>query len=348
VRSRIGFLVDSVRADGSWPIDTNLATWNTTLALNALAAGGADVTEHGNLDWLLGCQNTRRHPYTGADPGGWGWSDLSGAVPDADDTSGALLAIHHWYRAPRASAAERARIARAAKAGVAWLLDLQNTDGGWPTFCRGWGKLPFDRSGSDMTAHAMRALWVWRHLQPRPVAHAIARGWNYLRKTQRADGSWIPLWFGDQDEIGAQNPVYGTARVLLAFAQLADPPQPALHRALHWLAARQQPDGRWRHASSDHVGVEQTALALAALAACDSAFSLDSPPLRTALQKGFSWLIQAVLADQHQESAPIGFYFAKLWYYERLYPVTFTTAALGRGVCRGGGPAARREPTYPT
>ena len=23
----------------------------------------------------------------------------------------------------------------------------------WPTFCRGWGRLPFDRSGSDLTAH---------------------------------------------------------------------------------------------------------------------------------------------------------------------------------------------------
>ncbi|MEZ6048428.1 MAG: hypothetical protein R3C11_23220 [Planctomycetaceae bacterium] len=39
-----------------------------------------------------------------------------------------------------------------------WLLDLQNRDGGWPTFCRGWGALPFDRSAPDLTAHALRAL----------------------------------------------------------------------------------------------------------------------------------------------------------------------------------------------
>ena len=44
------------------------------------------------LDWLLSCQHTKRHPFTGADPGGCGWSDLSGAVPDADDTPGAILA----------------------------------------------------------------------------------------------------------------------------------------------------------------------------------------------------------------------------------------------------------------
>ena len=32
--------------------------------------------------------------FTGAKEGGWGWSDLPGSVPDADDTSGALVALH--------------------------------------------------------------------------------------------------------------------------------------------------------------------------------------------------------------------------------------------------------------
>jgi len=36
-RRGVRFLADSVRADGSWPIDTNLATWVTTLSVNALA-----------------------------------------------------------------------------------------------------------------------------------------------------------------------------------------------------------------------------------------------------------------------------------------------------------------------
>jgi squalene-hopene/tetraprenyl-beta-curcumene cyclase len=27
---------------------------------------------------------------------------------------------------------------------------------------------------------------------------------------------------------------------------------------------------------------------------------------------------------------PIGFYFAKLWYFERLYPLIWTTGALGK------------------
>jgi hypothetical protein len=35
---------------------------------------------------------------------------------------------------------------------------------------------------------------------------------------QRADGSWVPLWFGNQDHPAEENPVYGTAKVLLAYA----------------------------------------------------------------------------------------------------------------------------------
>jgi len=37
VEAGVQFLVDSMRQDGSWPIDTNLATWVTTLSIGALA-----------------------------------------------------------------------------------------------------------------------------------------------------------------------------------------------------------------------------------------------------------------------------------------------------------------------
>src|SRR5204862_7200645 len=96
----------------------------------------------------------QRHPYTNSAPGGWAWTNLPGGVPDADDTAGALLAL-------KSLAVRNAEGTQAAVAGVKWLLDLQNRDGGIPTFCRGWGKLPFDRSGSDLTAHALRALSRW-------------------------------------------------------------------------------------------------------------------------------------------------------------------------------------------
>ena len=143
----VQFLDDSMRENGSWPIDTNLATWNTSLALKALDSGGEDLSQLDCLDWLLKCQHQRRHPFTGASPGGWGWSDLSGAVPDCDDTPAALLAIDAWRRGAGCDDTCRLRIDKSAAAGLEWALSLQNRDGGWPTFCRGWGRLPFDRSG---------------------------------------------------------------------------------------------------------------------------------------------------------------------------------------------------------
>lgn len=320
----IEFLRATVRADGSWPIDTNLATWNTTLAINALAASGEDVRQFDCVEWLLGCQYREIHPYTGAAPGGWGWSDLTGAVPDADDTPGALLALAHFFKSNRSSTEDKSRIRRAATAGVNWLLDLQNRDGGWPTFCRGWGKLPFDRSGADLTAHVLRALRVWRpeivEADARRLDRGVERGFAYLQREQRADGSWIPLWFGNQDHAEEENPVYGTAKVLPAFAGPGERDTPAVQRGLNWLAEHQQADGGWG-------SVEETALAVEALLLYP-----DCEAAQLAGQKGLEWLVTAVEENRHQDCAPIGFYFAKLWYYEKLYPLIFTVSALGCAV----------------
>ena len=330
VRGR-GFLVESARPDGSWPIDTNLATWNTTLAVQHLAVGGWEIRQLACLDWILDCQGKRRHRYTGAPPGGWGWSDLSGSVPDADDTPGALLALRRFWESMEEAASERSRIETAVDAGLEWLRGLQNRDGGWPTFCRGWGKLPFDRSGSDLTAHALRALSAWRErLEPRVVDRAIARGLRFLDRQQRDDGSWWPLWFGNQDEPDEANPVYGTSKVLLGLVDVGATGTSMARRGLDWLSAAQNPDGGWgggpavREYAPDlgESSVEETALAVEALAAANGP--------RSVLERGTDWLVRAVEEGHVDQPSPIGFYFARLWYYERLYPITFTAAALGR------------------
>ncbi len=141
------FLRQSQRPDGAWPIDTNLSAWLTTAAVAALASAGElpRIDRARTAQWIASQQYKVQHPYTHAEPGGWAWTHLAGGVPDVDDTSGAIIALTELQHGDGIAA------------GVAWLLDLQNRDGGWPTFCRGWGKLPFDQSAPDLTAHALRA-----------------------------------------------------------------------------------------------------------------------------------------------------------------------------------------------
>lgn len=328
-RRGIRFLLDSIREDGSWPIDTNLATWNTTLSIQALAAATGEVGALGCTDWLLDCQHSQRHPFTNAAPGGWGWSDASGALPDADDTAGALMALAVLERS--VSQSRRERIRAEAAEGVRWLLDLQNRDGGWPTFCRGWGTLPFDRSGADLTAHAIRALatWAGTGAESQRIGEAISAGFDFLSQRQRPDGSWVPLWFGNQHHPEEENPVFGTARVLLAYRDLGKIASDAAQHGLQWLCASRCADGGWGCGLPDRgeSSIEETALAI------DALFSdPENPALRPALEDGLAWLIRAVEEGRHRQAAPIGLYFARLWYYECLYPMIFTVSALGRAV----------------
>jgi hypothetical protein len=60
------------------------------------------------------------------------------------------------------------------------------------------------------------------------------------------------------------------------------------------------------------------------------ATSGGTSPLAVAIIRGVEFLLEAVDENRHHVAWPIGFYFAKLWYYERLYPLIFATTALGK------------------
>ena len=322
-RAGCDFLVASVRPDGSWPIDTNLATWNTTTAVAALSAGGQlheylSASEQAmSRDWLLDQQWRQIHPYTGAAPGGWAWTDLPGGVPDADDTSGAVLAL-----AALSGKSDGAASTTAAHAGLDWLAGLANRDGGLPTFCRGWGRLPFDTSCPDITAHFLRAAAAWPDAAQRHQ-RVIAQAHRYLTATQHADGSWLPLWFGNEHQAAQANPTYGTAKVVLGTGD---------RRGVEWLLATQADDGGFGPAARLPASIEETALAVEALASVipDLADSQQSGRTSAAVVQGLEWLMQATAGGSQFPAAPIGLYFAKLWYFEELYPLSFTVAACER------------------
>ena len=328
----LAFIRQSARADGSWPVDTHLATWVTTLAVNALHAAGQLASMPASdlaaiRQWLVAQQHSHEHVYTGAAPGGWAWTPLPGGVPDADDTAGAILAL---AALPGSGAA-----GGAAAAGIEWLLRLQNRDGGIPTFCRGWGALPFDRSGADLTAHALRAWDAWldrlsADLQGR-VRHAMDRAVGYLRSSQRADGAFVPLWFGNEAAPDEENPTYGTARVLTALASMArrrgGGADGSMAAAVRWLLAAQHADGGWGGDCGVPATTEETALAVGAL--CEYGLATaDIATVSAAVIRGCRWL--AASAGSRREPAPIGLYFARLWYSERLYPLVSAVEAFGR------------------
>jgi squalene-hopene/tetraprenyl-beta-curcumene cyclase len=340
-RRGAGFLRGSARADGSWPIDSNLSTWVTTLAVKSLAHQPGAIDPHltsALREWLLKQQFRAEHPYTGAAPGGWAWTDLPGGVPDADDTAGALLALEQLT--PTDSAAAPDALA-AASHGVEWLLSLQNRDGGIPTFCRGWGTLPFDRSAPELTGHALRAWAAWARRFPPALQHRIeaarARAVRFLRRAQRPDGSWVPLWFGNERAPGEENPVYGTAQVLMALCarEFAGEVEDLRLSAAGYLGRVRNPDGGWGGGPGASSSVEETSLAVAALS--------EAGAETQAMQGGVCWLVEVLAGKEWPAPSPIGLYFARLWYFERLYPLIFAADALGRvcGTCGWDGDCGR-------
>ena len=335
VEEAVAFLRKSVRSDGSWPIDTNLATWGTTLSMKALGPDLPEALQGVVRDWILGQQYQVKHAYCLSEPGGWAWTDLPGGVPDADDTAGALLALAE-LSARGAEEGVRNRTLRAAEAGARWLAGLQNRDGGMPTFCRGWGALPFDRSAPDLTAHALAGWQAWRGRMAFDPLPAMRRAVAWLGKIQRQDGAWLPLWFGNEHESDEANPVYGTATVLKYLCRLETADfaglglEAMMDKACGYMVSAQMQDGGWGGAAPQQGGagvasIEETGNALEALMALERKGGARAG--QKVLLSGIAALLRLTREGTYFPAAPIGLYFARLWYYERLYPQIAAVAA---------------------
>ena len=311
------FLVETVREDGAWPIDTDLASWVTSLSLRAL---DEDIPDREYFIGKLKANALKEvHPFTGAQPGGWGWTDLSGSVPDADDTPGALIALHVLTGGIYSEEIGN---------GIRWLMDLQNHDGGIPTFCKGWTKLPFDQSSPDLTAHTYFAFEIWKNQLPadlyRRCERSSQRLVNFMERTQTQEGAWVPLWFGDQQAADEHSPVYGTATAVDYFSSSEnDRIKRMAQKGLDYLLSVQNTDGGWGGAKGVASKVTLTARTLAALA------QYGDVPLEV-IEKGFDFLYQAYRQGNLYKREPIGLYFARLWYSEDLYNITFLLNALKR------------------
>ncbi len=307
----IRFVVESQRDDGGWPIDRDLETFDTDMAVFAFAEAGLPVP-HADLihDWLLARQFRTVCFPTGAKPGGWAWAMPAG-WPDADDTAYTILALRALGVPASSPALQR---------GADWLEGMQNADGSWPTFIRN-SRIPYDHDCPYILGHVLSALHSVGRLQEKPAI--LSRALAYLARAQRYDGSFASTWF--REATG------GTAAALDALAGCGLIHTPVAARACDALLRNQNDDGGWAGIRRQESTAEETAWAVLAL--------LRGPPdeaVTRAWRRGVAWLIAHQRPDGTWTPAPIGLYYSAMWYSDSSYATTLPMRALARAKGRYG------------
>jgi squalene-hopene/tetraprenyl-beta-curcumene cyclase len=157
----------------------------------------------------------------------------------------------------------------------------------------------------------------------------------YLERVQEPDGAWCPLWFGNQEVPDEINRTYGTAMILIALNQIASwtggITESMRAGAAEWLLAAQNSDGGWGAGHGSSSSIEESALAIEALAGLE-----PREAFAPYLERGAEFLIERTRAGTVFPARPMGFYFATLWYSERLYPMVWTVSAL-QSLCTKSG-----------
>ena len=279
--------------------------WDTLLALLALQDCDRPMTASMEraLEWVLAREVRYRGDWTrkvkGVEPSGWAFERENLHYPDIDDTAVALIVLARLPRTLLNQPRIRATIDRA----LAWTLAMQSSNGGWAAFDKDndWliiTKIPFcdfgealDPPSADVTAHVLEALGLLGFERNHP---AVARGYQFIRSEQEADGSWFGRW--------GVNHIYGTAAVLPALATIGeDMAQPYIRRANEWLIAHQNADGGWGETCASYMDdtlrgqgpstASQTAWALLALLAN------DSEEYDRAIRRGLGYLLDTQRAD---------------------------------------------------
>lgn len=221
--------------------------WDTAIAMVSLEEAGVAASHPAMqraAEWLIDHQILGPGDWQvknkDAEPGGWAFEFRNDFFPDVDDTAFVLMALE------RANGSDAEGYVQSATRGLAWLLSMQNRDGGWGAFDRDNDKalltcIPFadhnamiDPSSADVTARAIECLGIFGW----PASHpAVERALLYLRQTQTAEGAWYGRW--------GVNYVYGTSGVLRAMEALGCNRGVECQRGAQWLKSVQNADGGW-------------------------------------------------------------------------------------------------------
>jgi squalene-hopene/tetraprenyl-beta-curcumene cyclase len=311
--------------------------WDTAIAMVSLEEAGVDPSHPALLAasrWLVEKQILGPGDWQvkdrKADPGGWAFEFRNDWYPDVDDTAFVLMAL--W----RVADPQPERLRGAIRRGLAWLVSMQNSDGGWGAFdhennLQSLNNIPFadhnamlDPSTADVTARAVECLGQmgW------PASHpAIERAHAYLRREQTGDGAWYGRW--------GVNYVYGTSGVLRALEALGLASLPESRRAAGWLRSVQNQDGGFGESILSYYDASlkgrgkstpsQTAWGLIGLLATSGA---DDP----AVERAVAWLVARQNEDgSWDEDEFTGTGFPCVFYLKyHLYRNSFPLYALAR------------------
>jgi squalene-hopene/tetraprenyl-beta-curcumene cyclase len=312
--------------------------WDTGIAMHALAETDIDASD-GQIksavrwllekecrvpsDWIEHCRNAGRLAGSG-----WYFEFKNEHYPDVDDTAMVTMSLKRLGGEVAAEAIER---------GLAWLLAMQNDDGGWAAFDRTVSRpileqIPFadhnamqDPSCPDIAGRVLECLG---HCGLTTQHAAVRRAIAFIQGQQDAGGGWWGRW--------GVNFVYGSWQVLAGLRSVGqDMSAPWVKAAADWLRSCQKADGSWGETSASYEDVSlkgtgpstpsQTAWGVMGLLA---AAGPDDP----AVKRGVGWLI----AHQTSDGAwPEDFYtgtgFPRVFYLKyHLYRLYFPLMALAR------------------
>jgi squalene-hopene/tetraprenyl-beta-curcumene cyclase len=311
--------------------------WDTAIAMVSLEEAGLDPSHPSLLAasrWLVDNQILGPGDWQvknkNAEPGGWAFEFRNDFYPDVDDTAFVLMALG------RVEDPEREKLQASIRRGLAWLVSMQNDDGGWGAFdhennLEFLNNVPFadhnamlDPSTADVTARALECLGQmgW------PAAHPVVeRGRAFVRHEQESDGSWFGRW--------GVNYVYGTSGVLRAMETLGLGSSDDCKRAAEWLKSVQNTDGGFGESILSYYDkslkakgkstASQTAWGLIGLLAVVGA---DDP----AVERSVDWLVSHQSDDgSWDEPEFTGTGFPQVFYLKyHLYRNSFPLYALGR------------------
>ncbi|MGH3663436.1 MAG: prenyltransferase/squalene oxidase repeat-containing protein [Micromonosporaceae bacterium] len=309
-RGCVTYLLETIRPDGSWPIDRDLEIAVTAYAVLALGES-VDVAREPRLeatrDWLLSTQWTEPFTPLQLPAGGWSWASPSG-WPESEDTAVVLTVL-----ADLGLSADHPAV----RSGLRWLLPMQNRDGSWSEWVRN-SEMIHDGPCAGVTSHVLMALH--KYGAANGSNSATERGLRYFKKVQGDDGAIPSLWFRDA--------THGTSKVLETYAELGRLNEPVPTKAKRWLLASQRPDGAWPtdivEGPPEGGTAEETGWALYSL------LRAGQPPSDRQVTQAVEWLLDAQNDSGTWRQSGVGLYYDTLYYSNDLIAHTYTLRALAR------------------